>query len=1027
MTESLMASGFFVLRAPLLPLQELDRLRAEPTYWRSLAARPEVLEALYLASPGLVRRLAAGTPDARVAASVTAYLVRMCTRATPFGLFAGCAFGVVGDATALLVDGPEGTARHSRPDTEVLAALVERLLADPSARRAMVVEPNSSRYHAGGAMRLIESRLQDGRRSHHLVVVEDDAPLRCALDAAAGGAVVERVAQAVQAQTGVGHDEARGYVDALVDAHVLTAVAEPAVTGLEPLTQLLSCLNGQGLTSTSEALGLVSDELAALDAAGLGNPPEAYRKVTQTLLELAGDGDDARLVQVDLHRAGSGLTLGRDHVALLAEAVTLLHRLSPRRESEPLRRFKEAFRERYEDREVPLMEALDEEMGVGFDRSAHPAADESPLLAGIDLGGTTPEGRFTARDTVLLDLVTRAHDGGSGHLDLDADTVERLAEAQSKQSPPLPLPDALAVMASLLTDGGIEINSAAGPSGAQLLGRFCHGDARLHEAVLAHLRAEEAHAPGVVFAEVIHLPEGRVGNILARPVLREHELVLLGRSGAAADRQLGVDELTVRLDGERLVLYSARLGAEVRPRLTSAHNTSSRGFGVYRFLAALQTDGVADALMWDWGALSGAPMLPRVTTGRLVLARASWRLSAGELAGVTADPGRAWVGLTRKRGLPGEFAIADGDNRLYVDTASPALTAAAAKVLRGRSEAIVEELLPTGVAAGTSGRFNHELIVPFVRRGEPAAAPKPWRAPRATRTFAPGGPWLYLKVYTGTATADHILTDTLAPVIGALRDTGVLDHWFFLRYGDPEHHLRLRLRGDPAALRDHALPRLTDALAPHLGDGSVWRVALDTYQREIERYGGDAGIELAEQIHAADSDAVLRVLAMLDGDEGLDARWKLCLYATDRLLADAGLDLQQRRDWAKNGAAGYRREYPNAPNLESGIARRWRTERAEVGALLDDATEHPYDPARQAYRQRSEQIAPLLSELVDRDSRGRLTQSVPALLHSFSHLNAIRLLRSAARTHELLVLAFLDRHYASELARAPRSDQPGTR
>jgi len=116
MTASVTPSGFFVLRAPLLPLEELDRLRADPSYWRTLAERPEVIEAVHLASPGLVRRLAGRTgDDARVAAAVTAYLVRMCARATPFGLFASCAVGVMGEETALVVDGPEGTARHSRP------------------------------------------------------------------------------------------------------------------------------------------------------------------------------------------------------------------------------------------------------------------------------------------------------------------------------------------------------------------------------------------------------------------------------------------------------------------------------------------------------------------------------------------------------------------------------------------------------------------------------------------------------------------------------------------------------------------------------------------------------------------------------------------------------------------------------------------------------------------------------------------------------------------------------------------------
>ena len=379
MDTSLVPSGFFVLRAPLLPLEELDRLRADPTYWRTLAARPEVHEALYLASPGLMRRLAAGDLDDRVAASVAAYLVRMCTRPTPFGLFAGCSLGELGDATALVVDGPDGTSRHSRPDTEVLAALVERLLTDKSTRPAMVVEPNSSRYHAAGAMRIIESRFRDGIRSHHLVVIEDDAPLRCALDAASGGCLVEKVAAAVEAATGVELDEARAYVDALVEAQVLTPVAEPAVTGPEPLAHVLSSLSGQGLAATSESLGRVSDELARLDAAGLGNAAADYDTVAASLLELAGDGDDARLVQVDMHRAGSGLTLGPDAVRQLAKAVDLLHRLSGAGEDPALRRFKTEFAARYEDREVSLMEALDEEMGIGFDRSLHPAADESPL------------------------------------------------------------------------------------------------------------------------------------------------------------------------------------------------------------------------------------------------------------------------------------------------------------------------------------------------------------------------------------------------------------------------------------------------------------------------------------------------------------------------------------------------------------------------------------------------------------------------------------------------------------------------
>ena len=87
-------------------------------------------------------------------------------------------------------------------------------------------------------------------------------------------------------------------------------------------------------------------------------------------------------------------------------------------------------------------------MRCSVDRSTHPAADESPLLAGLDLGGVEGNSAFSARDATLLDLVIRARDSGADRIELDGDTAARLSTAA-----PLPLPDALAVFASKLDDG----------------------------------------------------------------------------------------------------------------------------------------------------------------------------------------------------------------------------------------------------------------------------------------------------------------------------------------------------------------------------------------------------------------------------------------------------------------------------------------------------------------------------------------------------------------------------------------------
>src|SRR5262249_17650610 len=174
---------------------------------------------------------------------------------------------------------------------------------------------------------------------------------------------------------------------------------------------------------------------------------------------------------------------------------------------------------------------------------------------------------------------------------LDETDVEELAEKEPRQ-----LPDSFAVMGTIAAASESAVASgefrfffggASGPSGVRLLGRFCHADPLLGERVKAHLRQEEALRPDAIFAEVVHLPEGRVGNVLHRPLLRAFEIPYLGQPSVRREWQLPLDDLLVSVADGRILLRSARHGREVIPRLSNAHNFSSNSLGVYRFLCAL--------------------------------------------------------------------------------------------------------------------------------------------------------------------------------------------------------------------------------------------------------------------------------------------------------------------------------------------------------------------------------------------------------------------------------------------------------
>src|SRR5262249_55204668 len=154
------------------------------------------------------------------------------------------------------------------------------------------------------------------------------------------------------------------------------------------------------------------------------------------------------------------------------------------------------------------------------------------------------------------------------------------------------------------------------------------------------------------------------------------------------------------------------------------------------------------------------------------------------------------------------------------------------------------EILEGEVAFGPEGRYVHELVVPFLRAQPPSRRSAVRSVPAVERRFAPGSHWLYAKLYSGVAIADEVLRDVVLPLV--IRDgfSQAVNRWFFLRYSDPDTHLRLRFCGTPDMLASYVAPMLHAAVARQLTDGRIWRVQLDTYEREVERYGGPDGIEV---------------------------------------------------------------------------------------------------------------------------------------------------------------------------------------
>lgn len=1037
-------AGFAVLRTPLLPFDEYARwaaLRANVEthgapedqaaalerdygvlrdHLRALFDRPALRDALFVASPELHRAAApflageTGAGERRVVRSLARYLARAATRPTPFGLFAGCSVLPIGAATSLRTEGAASYRRHSRLDMDYVAQLARAVGNDPAARRAVPLRANTSLHAAAGRIHYVETVYLERLRRYLLVAVDPAQALGATLERARTGADFRVLADAL-VDDEVSLAEAEEYVEELLDAQVLVPGIEPAITGREAAAVLADDLAAANVCEpVAAALAQTLARLRTLDAEGVGARVDGYARAAEPLAGLPVQVDRARLYQVDLFKpAAASASLGADVVAEIARGAELLARIVP--QADPLDDFVERFMERYERREVPLLEALDEEVGIALEAGRTTAAAQRRLQAG------------RAHDLWLAELRVRAAAAGAHAVELEESDLRRLDER-----PSAPLPEAFGAMATLMAsspqalargDFRVLLHNVMGPPGASLLGRFCHLDAGLGARTEEYLRAEEALRPDAVFAEVVHLPQGRVGNVIARPAFRGYEIPFLGRSSLPPDRQILPEDLTVSVVNRRLVLRSRRLGREVVPRLTCAHVFSQPAqLPVYRFLGLLQAHGTARGLSWQWGGhLNAAAFLPRVTAGRLVLARARWTVFPREVETLTRVRGAQGYDRVRRwaeqRGLPRRVMLAEADHFLPIDLDNVVSVEVLLDLLRRHpGPAELTEALPAAgelCAYGPEGAFAHELVVPFTRG---AAAPAPARASRTAgartrRTFAPGDEWLYAKLYCGPGMGDYVLRSVVEPLTRAAMASGAARQWFFLRYSDPDHHVRVRLRGEPDRLRREVLPLVTRLAVPLLESAALSRVQLDTYQREIERYGGDAGMELSERLFHHDSETVLAMLegARQDGPES--ERPLYALAGIDTLLAAFGLSVAERLSFVRD-----------APR-SSGDAHRhaggewFRRRRRELDVVFSRAAAG--DWLHDAIARRSRALSGVAARLREREAAGALTCTLSDLLISYTHMHVNRLLRPDDAVSEPVLYDVLARHYRARLARTP--------
>ncbi|MFC4463944.1 lantibiotic dehydratase [Streptomyces xiangluensis] len=893
---------------------------ANPSSWQAWLQQTwskEFAAAVTAASPDLASRvdqICAGRPlpepaVRRTVLSVLRYLLRARTRATPFGLFAGVAAARIDIAPALEV----GAGHHAvaRPDAAHSTALVDRFEQHPALRPHLMLLTSTLVVERDGYV-VIEHRpsgTRDGDPQY--VQIRVTGPVREALDGARVPILWSDLAAKLSSSFPSAPSTAiEKLLAGLIEERFLLTNLRPAMTATDPLAALLT----------------QAQHLAPAEAAEL-------RETPKPALDLRVDWE---------------LTVPESVAQEAAAAAKALTRLAPRAALTGWAEWHGRFLERYGPRAaVPVLDAIDA-LGYPPGYLGSPSAPApSPLRN---------------RDSRLIKLAHTAGMQRRLEVDLDDAALEELATTD----PDLPVQPS--------TEVTVRIDAASIPALRQ--GQFTlHvvGVARSAGATtgrfLSILDAEdsrrmtEAYAslPGVhqgaLLAQISSTPLSVRAENVARAPQATDLVISLGDYHSTETSLIPVTDLAVTADTERLHLVSLSRHRPVHTLLLNAVDLGHHTHPLARFLTEAPVALAVPCTGFMWGtAASSLPFLPALRYGRTILSPARWLLTGDDLPAAPA-PWPQWdAALGRWRRdvhLPERVYLSHADQCMALDLTEPPHRALLRTHL-DRDGTVTLRPAPDPQDLGWTDGRAHEVVIPLAADQNVAPVRARGHVVGREHGHLPGcDNRIYLQLHGHRDRQNPLLTRHLPALLEELGGP----RWWFVRYTDPEDHLRVRLVCAPGTLGS-AIERIGEWTRQLRHSGLITHAGVETYHPETARFGGPAAIDAAEQYFAADSAAALAQLAAQAGKNAPDARAMTAASMVDivtGLLGDTAAAMHwliehTRTDRAAPPRAVYRQavDLVNAgpSGLDERVTTAWTTRRAALVAYrraLTDAALDPHD------------------------------------------------------------------------------------
>lgn len=956
---------------------------------------PVFKTAIYLASPQFYNRLAKvdfepSQMTAREIITLTRYLNRACFRPVPFGFFASVTMGKwAASGRIALTEAPKDLRAFVQPGEWLLRKLVNQ--RTDHVPLTDLFEPNPTLYRVKKFYRFIKEEYSpDSQKIFQLQSSPYSQVLRNLLQFCRNGQSKEMIIHRICKEAHCSLADSSEYFEFLKDAQILLSKNRPGISGRHAF-------------NANQNFIRQLPEVADLQTLG------------KQLLTMINDGllqEDNDLFNTILVRHPKRATIDIKYQQDLRQGFTALNRLCPADELPALSLFKSQYIKHFENERIPLLLALDPELGIGYQTEQYESPN--PLLETVNIRPrkhNANESLWSPAHRYLMAAWLEMERKQQTCMSLDEDGLMQLPEGDQMLS-------RLGFSALFsITAEGLFIETAGGANPAALIGRFTVADQAILDASSEIASQTEQLNPELIFAEILHIADAHIDNVNRREQIWSYQLPLLAgihRDGTSVTLRL--DDLYVEVTGDLVYLWSKKHQKYVIPRLTSAYNHSIDQLPLFRFLADLSYQYSRTQLSFDLiNYFPGFRYYPRVSYQQVILSRATWIIRSDDFPENLAE--EDWIdGFIRtadKNGIPLWFVFSEGDQQLVFNRESSADMVLLRETIRSKSLVILREYLPLksdgSVVETSSGNQYQVQFNAFMLPEEPLNFPNVIRSkenvPHEQRKFIPGTEWLYLKLYVPRLSVNRLLLQ-MEPLIKKRFPHGKITRWFFIRYEDHAPHIRLRFKIAPEDV-DHILAALRLILEDNVQQHLIREYQLDVYTRELERYDA-IGIEETEEFFWLSSSFVLYFIKSVKTVKGVPTY--LAAALTAKLITEGFYpNPEDQLEFWQGAFEGYIQEFEGR-QLRVDLDKKYRESSRQLDQFLTQS--EPFADKRLLHWLKNIQ-----SKSISLGSRLNGQDEKKDYLLSLIHVHLNRVFTDQQRQQEMITYFLLAKWMRSNMAR----------